>query len=106
MDMTFDLDTLDRARGEGGLLGRHLSWPELVSRMVAARQASGSLRRALRSTAYADSGSFHEGAAEILAAQAGRRVSVNPNDLGICKSGEATSSPVAGHTNTGGRGKP
>ncbi len=106
MDLAFDLDTAAQARADSGLPGRHPSWPELVARMVAARQASGSLGQALRDAAQAEGGSFHERTAQTLVAHAARRGSVNPNDLGNRKLGEATSSPVAGHASLGGRGKP
>lgn len=107
MDMAFDLDTAQAGRAEvaGSIAGRHPSWPELLARMVAARQASGALGLALRSATSAGSGSFYEAAAAIIATQAARRVSVNPNDLGNRKSDGATPPSVAGHTSTGGRGK-
>lgn len=107
MDMAFDLDTAEAGRAEvgGSMARRHPSWPELAARMAAARQASGALGHALRSASSSGSGSFHEAVAAILAVQAARRVSVNPNDLGNRKSGGATPPSVAGHTSTGGRGK-
>jgi hypothetical protein len=107
MNMAFDLETAGTGGAEeaGGVAGRHPRWPDLVARMVAAREASGALAPALRSASHAGSGSFSNVAAAILVAQAARRASVNPNDLGNRKSGEATSSPTAGETSTGGRGK-
>jgi hypothetical protein len=106
MDMAFDLDTAGKLRtDEAGRADCHPSWPELVARMAAARQASGSLGRALRAASNAGSGSFYDVAADILVAQAARRVSVNPNDLGNRKSDGATPPSVAGHTSAGGRGK-
>lgn len=107
MNMAFDLET-PRAGGldgRGSLAARHPSWPELLARMVAAREASGALGGALRTASSSGAGSFYDVAAEILAAQAECRASVNPNHLGNRKSGEATSLPVAGNTSTGGRGK-
>lgn len=107
MDMAFDLDTAEAGRTEvaGSIAGRHPSWPELAARMAAARQASGALGHALRAATKSGSGSFYEKAADIILAQAGRGVSVNPNDLGNRKSGGAKPPPVAGLTSTGDRGK-
>ena len=45
MNMAFDLETTGTGGPDrrGGMAGRHPSWPELVARMVAAREASGAL---------------------------------------------------------------
>lgn len=111
MDMAFDLDTTagpasgGGARGDGPLRSGHPSWPDLVVRMAAAREASGSLGARLRTVSGTASASFDAAVAALIAGYPVRRGNVNPNDLGNCNSGETTSSPVAGPSRTGGRGK-
>lgn len=106
MDMAFNLE--NRASGGKGSAAfasvAHPSWPELLARMVAARQASAELARENREDGGAEEGSFNQSAAACVAVQAQTRTSVNPNDLGKSKPGGAISSPVAGRSRTGGRG--
>jgi hypothetical protein len=107
MDMTFDL--LNPASGRKGNAGKpsavHPSWPELIARMIAAREASVSMARQIKEVADVEHGSFNGGAAAHVAAQMQSRSSVNPNDLGNGKPGTGISSPVAGPSRTGGRGQ-
>lgn len=103
MDMAFDLYSRPGERTPA-LAGRP-SWPELLARMVAAREASLALARENRARMAAEHGSFDDGAAACMAVLAAQRGSINPNDLGNGKSGGAIASPVAGVTRTGGRGQ-
>jgi hypothetical protein len=106
MDMAFDLR--NPASGRKGDADRrsviHPNWPELLARMVAARQASASLAKQIHEVSGDEHGSFDGEAAACVASQARLRISVNPNDLGNRKSGGDISSPVAGLSSTGGRG--
>lgn len=106
MDMMFDLDggAADPLQGATPQPGGHPSWPELLARMVAARQASVSLTREMQGTGAIGHGSFAGAAAPFVAAHAGTHGSVNLNDLGNCKPGEPTTLNVAGSTTPGGRG--
>jgi hypothetical protein len=106
MDMAFDLENTASGRMRERSVGcvAHPSWPDLLSRMIAARQASASMVTKLREDIAIEHGSFDEGAAACVAAQAHSRTFVNPNDLGNRKPGGAISSPVAGPGSTGGRG--
>jgi hypothetical protein len=106
MDMAFDLEnTAARRNGDGtGVFAAHPSWPELLTRMVAARQASAEFTKGIHQVSAAEHGSFDESVAARVASQAQWRMSVNPIDLGNSKPGGAIASPVAGVTRTGGRG--
>jgi len=106
MNMAFDLQNPAFGRkGEAGPASiSHPSWPDLLARMVAARQASASLASEINGDSGIERGSFDQSAAACVAAQTQMRPSVNPNDLGNGKSGGIISSPVAGLSRTGGRG--
>ena len=106
MDMAFDLEGTPRGRRSSADAppANHPSWPDLLARLIAAREASVSMGRENRADAAIEHGSFHEDAAAFVVAHGTARRSVNRNDLGNSKSGEAISSPVAGLTRTGGRG--
>ena len=106
MDMAFDLDgTVPEWRGEGVTTpALHPRWPDLLARLIAAREASASFAREIGSETIAMRGSFDEVAASCVLAHAARRRSVNPNALGNRKSDGAMASTVAGLTRTGGRG--
>lgn len=106
MDMAFDLEIAapGRLRRLDPALVVHPSWPDLLARMIAARQASASMVTKLHEDVAVEHGSFDEGAAACVAAQAHLRTYVNPNDLGNRKPGGSISSPVAGPSSTGGRG--
>jgi hypothetical protein len=106
MDMAFDLENTAPGRRDGAAdtAGAHPSWPELLARMVAARQASVAYAKEIHEVSGAEHGSFDENAAACVASQAQLRMSVNPNDLGNSKPGGAIASPVAGLSRTGGRG--
>jgi hypothetical protein len=106
MDMAFDL--LNPASGRKGSAEHgtviHPSWPELLARMIAARQASASMAKQIHDVSEAEHGSFDGSAAACVASQAHMRISINPNDLGNRKPGGDISSTVAGLSSTGGRG--
>lgn len=106
MDMAFDLRNPSSGRKSGAdeAFVNHPSWPELLARMVAAREASVSLARQIHEVADSEHGSFDGKAAACVASQAHSRISINPNDLGNRKPGGTISSPVAGLSRTGGRG--
>ncbi|MBB4857744.1 hypothetical protein HNO88_001055 [Novosphingobium chloroacetimidivorans] len=106
MDMAFDLDGGGLAADAGvqALPVVHPRWPDLLARLVASREASASLAKGIRTETIAMRGSFDDFAAACLAAFPVRHRSVNPNDLGNRKSGEAIASAVAGLTRSGGRG--
>ena len=106
MDLAFDLENTASDRTDGASLPVlvHPQWPELIARLIAAREASVSYARHVRFRSAAMRGSFDEFAAACLASQAMARVSVNPNDLGNRKSGGGIPPSVAGLTRSGGRG--
>jgi hypothetical protein len=106
MDMAFDLENRPAGRkgGAGFAAVAHPSWPDLLARMIAARQASAELAKENCASRGVEHGSFDHSAAACVAVQAQTRTSVNPNDLGNSKPGGAISSPVAGRSRTGGRG--
>jgi hypothetical protein len=106
MDMAFDLDGagLGVRSDDNPSAIHHPSWPVLLARLVAAREASTALARETQFETAAMRGSFDEFTASWVLAHAASRLSVNPNDLGNRKSGETIFSPVAGLTRTGGRG--
>ncbi|MET1757155.1 hypothetical protein ABVV53_17065 [Novosphingobium sp. RD2P27] len=106
MDMLFDLEntaTGQFQRAKVQLTG-HPSWLELLSRMIASREASVSLAKEMQPVSSIGQGSFAGSAAPLVAAHSKSKGSVNPTDLGNCKSSEATTSQAAGRTISGGRG--
>lgn len=110
MDMAFDLEGTStsaptrRATGANAPPVGHPSWPDLLARFIAAREASVSMARQNRVEIALEHGSFHGDAAAFVVAQGTMRRSVNPNDLGNSKSDGAIAPSVAGLTRTGGRG--
>lgn len=106
MDMTFNLENRVNSRRSTARFASvaHPSWPELLSRMTAARQASVELARENREDAGFENGSFHQDAAACVAGQARSRAFVNPTDLGNGKPDAAISSLVARSSPSGRRG--
>lgn len=106
MDMAFDLGGLAPGwRGDGDAVRIvHPSWPELLARLIAAREASAALARQIRIRTVAMHGCFDPRVAASLVAHQRSHRFVNPNDLGNRKSAEAIASSVAGLSKTGGRG--